>query len=184
MSILIHTCCADCLLHLVEGLENKKFVADEKIVYFDNPNIHPRSEMVSRLGAVKKIAPNLGITKVIVADWEPGVYFQAIGLNRTKPLRCNSCIKLRVKKLVEKAKMLDIKLITSTMLTSNYINSKLIEEYAGELVKQAGMELVIPKRCEERCQHKGFYKQNYCGCVYSLRERMEEKYSTPESHRD
>ncbi|MFA6602839.1 MAG: epoxyqueuosine reductase QueH [Candidatus Shapirobacteria bacterium] len=181
MSILVHTCCADCLLHLVEGLEGKAD-KEEIVVYFDNPNIHPRSEVLSRLIAVNKVALDLGVNKVIVADWEPKKYFEAIGENTRKPARCENCLKLRMSRLFKKAQELGTKAVTSTMLTSNYLNSKMIEKYGQELAKDTGIELVVPKKGGGQCKHIGFYKQNYCGCVYSLRERMEEKYFTPKSH--
>jgi hypothetical protein len=167
----------------VEGLEGK-VAKEEMVIYFDNPNIHPRAEMLSRLIAVNKVALDLGVNKVIVADWEPKKYFEAIGKNISKPVRCENCLKLRMTRLFKKAQELGVKAVTSTMLTSNYLNSKMIEEYGGKLAKETGVELIIPKKCSSSCEHKGFYKQNYCGCVYSLRERMEEKYSTPKSRQD
>jgi len=176
MSLLIHTCCADCLLHLINNLG----VRDEVVIYFDNPNIHPRSEMLSRLAAVKKVAAGEGIKKIIVADWEPGEYFRAIGENKTKGVRCTRCWELRLQKLIKKAKSMGIGRVTTTMLTSSYLNRKVIIELGQQIAKTQGVELVVPKKGSQDCLHKGFYKQNYCGCAYSLIERLEEKYLTPE----
>lgn len=180
MSLLVHTCCADCLLHLVEA--QKKDI--KIVVYFDNPNIHPRSEMLSRLGAVKKVAAELGIKKVVVADWEPGLYFKAIGKNKEFGKRCVGCWELRLSRLVSQANKMGIKKITTTMLSSSYLNRKKIVELGEGLARENGLELVVPKITTHECRHIGFYKQNYCGCVYSLKERLEEKHAIPESRQD
>lgn len=180
MSLLIHTCCADCLLHLINNLG----VRDEVVIYFDNPNIHPRSEMLSRLAAVKKVGLELGVKKVVVADWKPGEYFRAIEENKTKGVRCTRCWELRLQKLSKKAKSMGIGRATTTMLASSYLNREKIIELGENIAKAQGVELIVPRKCTKKCCHKGFYKQNYCGCAYSLIERLEEKYLTPECHPD
>ena len=71
MKILIHTCCADCLLKMVDSLKDSK---EEIVAYFYNPNIHPRSEYLARLNAAKKITEENKID-LVVADWSPREWF-------------------------------------------------------------------------------------------------------------
>ena len=52
MKLLIHTCCADCLLKMIDSLKDE---SAEIVGYFYNPNIHPRSEYLTRLKAAQKI---------------------------------------------------------------------------------------------------------------------------------
>ena len=74
MKLLIHACCADCLLKMVESIKAEKRF-NEIEVYYYNPNIHPRSEYQSRLKAMQLM---IGDLKMIVADWKPREWFDEI----------------------------------------------------------------------------------------------------------
>ena len=67
MRLLVHSCCADCLVKLTKVLEGEKL---EITAYFYNPNIHPRAEYLSRLKAIQQIADENKV-KLTVADWSP-----------------------------------------------------------------------------------------------------------------
>ena len=69
MKILLHVCCADCVLRFIDGIKNKKID-----IFFYNPNIHPRAEYLARLEAIKKVI-NLKEIKLLVPDWSPKEYF-------------------------------------------------------------------------------------------------------------
>jgi len=187
MKLLIHACCADCLLKMVESVRaNKEFSEIE--VYYYNPNIHPRSEYQSRLKAMQLM---IGDLKMVVADWKPSEYFNEINppspnksgatsLDREafkKGIRCEKCWRLRLEKTAEFAKENGFGAFSSTLLTSEYQNTKKIEEIGREIEKEIGVKFWIPKNICKKLETKGFYKQIFCGCCYSLVERFEEKFN-------
>ena len=81
MKLLIHACCADCLLKMVESIKTEKKI-EEIEVYYYNPNIHPRSEYQSRLKAMQLM---IGDLKMIIPDWRPVEYFNGLILSPDKP---------------------------------------------------------------------------------------------------
>ncbi|HNZ84519.1 MAG TPA: epoxyqueuosine reductase QueH, partial [Candidatus Woesebacteria bacterium] len=88
MKILVHSCCADCLLKLVEAMKQESDKNLELTAYVYNPNIHPRSEYLSRLKAVQQIAKEIKI-ELVVADWSPKEWFEVNKNKFEKPERCH-----------------------------------------------------------------------------------------------
>lgn len=171
MKLLIHACCADCLLKMVESIKSEKRF-EEIEVYYYNPNIHPRSEYQSRLKAMQLMIKDL---KLIIPDWKPSEYFEVIK-NKEKGKRCIDCWKLRLEETAKFAKKNGFEAFSSTLLTSEYQNSEMIEQIGKEISKKYKIEFLIPKNVCKKLETKGFYKQVFCGCCYSLMERFEEKF--------
>jgi len=167
MKVLIHTCCADCLLKLVNSLEG-----DEVVAYFYNPNIHPRSEYLARLKAIQKITEENKI-KLVVPDWSPKEYFEVI---KDKNNRCDKCWNLRLNKTFEYAKKNNFEAVSTTLLSSHYQNKETIKKIGKELEKEYKIKFLVPKKIDKELKTSGFYKQNYCGCAYSLTEDWEKKF--------
>lgn len=172
MKLLIHACCADCLLHLLETLKTND--ADVG-VYFYNPNIHPQSEYFARLFALKKVLANMPY-KLIVPHWKPSEYFDAIGKNCEKKISCPNCWHLRLKSAFNYAKENNYEAVATTMLTSHYLDREKIARMGQKLAKQYGLKFIVPEKRDSDLKTRGFYKQNYCGCIFSLNERFGEKY--------
>ncbi|MBN2100376.1 epoxyqueuosine reductase QueH [Candidatus Dojkabacteria bacterium] len=185
-SLLLHTCCADCALkfihayrELVEenssrdsGIELPKKI----ILYFDNSNIHPRTEYLARLEAVMKISDSEGLG-LVVSDWSPKKWFKAIKYNSdNKNLRrCRLCWEFRLKRAYDYCKEENFGFFSTTLLSSHYQCFNDICEI-GKRLGSKGFVTIDPRKAE--VQTKGFYKQNYCGCVYSLVKRYEGKFGT------
>jgi len=165
MKILLHACCADCLLKIADG-ETKT------TAYFYNPNIHPRSEYQSRLAAIRKVTEEEKID-LSVPDWRPKEYFEAVKNNKS---RCKNCWKLRMERTAKEAKSKGFTGFSTTLLASQYQNQKIIEKIGQEMAEKYEIKFWVPKEIKRELKTSGFYKQFFCGCVYSLRERLEEKY--------
>lgn len=176
-NILIHTCCADCLLNFITFLEEEKQIdKNTKLtLFFYNPNIHPRSEYLERLNAFKLvIKENLQDRniKVVIPDYRPKEYFESIV---GKERRCLGCWNLRLERTFEYAKQNNIPYVSSTLLSSHYQDKDTIVKI-GRTLEDENTKLVYPHVEHEQIKHGGFYKQNFCGCCYSLTERLWEKY--------
>lgn len=167
-SILIHTCCADCLLNTLSSLETQ----ENPTVLFYNPNIHPRAEFLERLNAVKIVLMDYPNIKLVIPDYRPSEYFESI---KKEEKRCTGCWKQRLRYLFKYAKEHEFDSVTSTLINSSYQNKGEILKIASDLEKEFSISFIQPKEYKQEV-HKGFYKQNFCGCCYSLTERMNEKY--------
>lgn len=201
--ILIHVCCADCLEKMlsckefVKVNETSNSVSDndsqknknpesslitkelEFTVLFYNPNIHPRTEMMARYEAVKSVvSKHPEVKKMITADWSPKEFFSVV---KSPDNRCPACWSLRIGKLFSVAKENGFDRVSSTLLTSHYQDGDVIKKIALSYGKKLGIEFYEPKDICIECCVGGYYKQNYCGCVYSLLDRYTEKYLTSES---
>ena len=193
--MLIHTCCADCLLKFFQTLTKEE--QEKSQIYFYNPNIYPREEYNSRLRAVKKVVKGLNTKiKIIVPNYLPQKYFHSLKkANFTnkprenkyltdvftivpKSKRCSRCWELRLRALFEQAKVEGISLVSSTLFSSNYQDLSTIKQIANKLSQEFQIDFYYPKLtlADRNKVNRGFYKQNYCGCLYSLVEKSREKY--------
>ena len=179
--LLLHTCCANCALQFINSLnlvnkpDSRKY---EVTLYFDNDNIHPRTEYLARLEATRYIAQEHQL-KLVVADWTPKKWYSAISKDNTKllPNRCNKCWNYRLQQTVNYAQQNGFTTFSTTLLTSHYQNYDQINKIALSLQNPNLSFLATPRNTPE-VPTKGFYKQNYCGCMYSLVERMEQKWNS------
>ncbi len=174
--LLLHTCCADCAVKAVTYLR-KNWPDTKPILYFDNSNIHPRTEYLARQKALKKVAKENDL-EIVGANWSPKQWFKAVGYKEdNKDLRrCRKCWLLRLGNTAKKATEMKIPNFSTTLLTSHYQSHDIIAEIGKKLAKKYALNfLPIENPCTE-CNPIGFYKQNYCGCVYSLKDRYEEKF--------
>jgi len=178
--LLLHTCCADCAVKALAYLRVTNENANITL-YFDNSNIHPRTEWLERLKAVQTLAKS-ELLELIVADWSPRGWFQSIQHNpeNTHQRRCVACWGFRLKTTAEFALKNGFSFFSSTLLTSPYQDHGLLTKIGHDI---AGSQLTfVENQAPDTSQTSsttsaGFYKQNYCGCVYSLAERYEEKWN-------
>jgi predicted adenine nucleotide alpha hydrolase (AANH) superfamily ATPase len=183
MKLLLHACCADCILKFVDSIKESHSEIDEIVAYFYNPNIQPRSEYLARLKAIQKVAEENKIN-LVIPDWSPKEYFRTNPSKSPfdkgdfkKPKRCEKCWRLRLEKTFEYAADKKIDLVSSTLVTSHYQNSEKIKEIAESLEKKYKIKFLVPEKISKDLKTKGFYKQNYCGCAYSLVEMFEGKFA-------
>jgi predicted adenine nucleotide alpha hydrolase (AANH) superfamily ATPase len=134
---------------------------------------------------------------VIVPDWSPKEWYEgqmkkpfgathhlsthkeySEAIDRApKHERCPRCWELRLKKTAEYAKRNGYEAFSSTLVTSQYQDSETIKKIALKIAQDNQIEFIVPEANCCELKTKGFYKQNFCGCVYSLKERFEEKYT-------
>lgn len=197
MKLLLHACCADCALKFLEGAKNENL---EATIYYYNPNIHPRAEYTARLKAMQQVALEKDV-KIIIPDWKPKEYFSGINPSvpaGTSPLptlvdqltaergdlkkeiRCVRCWNLRLEATAKFASENRYETFSSTLVTSEYQDQDKIEKIAKDKALKYKVKFWKPKCVCTDLKTSGFYKQFFCGCVYSMKERYEEKYkSTP-----
>ncbi len=177
-SLLLHSCCAPCsgdiMLRLIES--DIKFT-----IYFYNPNIHPKKEYLLRKEENQEFAKKYNIP-FVDADYDTKNWFQKVKGLEWEPergKRCTSCFDMRFIKTAEYASKNNFSLVSSTLGISrwkdmNQINQsginaasqfEDIEYWTFNWRKNKGSENMITVSKKEE-----FYMQEYCGCVYSLRD--------------
>lgn len=175
--VLIHACCAICL-----GYPHQRLTQDgyDVSVLFYNPNIYPQSEYKQRLDEVIRFCSVTKTPLFIIEDNEQVYYDFVNGLEheQEKGLRCEKCFELRLNKTAEFAKNNNFDFFTTTLSVSphknfnqiksvaeNVANNYNIKYLAYDFKKQNGFKIT-----NEIANSYGFYRQNYCGCKFSIRK--------------
>lgn len=177
MSLLLHLCCAPCLLYPEQVLnsENLAFTA-----YFYNPNIHPYKEFRKRLNTVADYCKEQHIPLVVDRDYGLRDFLREVVFKETK--RCALCYRIRFEKTVAMAKERGFDSFSSTLLYSRYQNHALIKTLGEQLSKQDAVSFMYRDFREGWQQgidgsvSRGLYRQPYCGCIYSEQERYDNRY--------
>lgn len=168
--IVVHTCCAPCSAPSVERLMLDEF---EVTLYFTNSNIYPKEEYDKRLKAIYKFSKTVDV--VVEEDsYDHDIWLEKIrGLEDEpeKGARCAKCFDYSLSRTAEISKRLNIENFTTTLTLGPHKVSKMIFEigkkYPGYLpfdFKKKGGFLRSIKLSDEY----GLYRQNYCGCEFSL----------------
>lgn len=179
--LLLHACCAPCSSAVLERLGDF-FQID---ILFFNPNITDRYEYKKRLteleNFVSKFKTKYPIT-VISGRYDPLEFLDmARGLEDEpeRGKRCYKCYELRLKECARVAEKNNIKYFTTTLSLSPYKNAVWINEIGSELEKKYNSCFLYSdfkkkngyKRSIELSKEYDLYRQDYCGCVYSLRDK-------------
>lgn len=179
--ILLHSCCAPCSTAVIERLAE---TYDITILYY-NPNIYPEEEYEKRKAEQKRYLkiwneknPN-SIIKFMDCDYDSESYFLAVkGLENEKEggSRCAVCFKLRLMETARLAKANAFDIFGTTLTVSPHKNAELI----NAIGKAVANEFEVPflesnfkkqdgyKRSIELSKNNDLYRQNYCGCKFTL----------------
>lgn len=182
--LLLHSCCAPCSSHVISYL-TKYF--DITVLYY-NPNISPKNEYEKRkeeqIRLIKEI-DKINKIDIIDCDYENDIYEREIKGLEDEPergKRCTVCFNLRLSKTALLAKNLNYDYFCTTLTVSPYKNSNLINEIGIELEKKYGVKWLYSdfkkdngyKHSIELSKQYNLYRQNYCGCKYSIRNKMKD----------
>jgi predicted adenine nucleotide alpha hydrolase (AANH) superfamily ATPase len=176
--VLLHSCCAPCSGEVMEALRASEIAYT---VYFYNPNIHPREEYELRKQENIRFAEQEGVP-FVDADYDTDEWFaRAKGLEwePERGARCTMCFDLRFERTALYAHEHGFPVITSCLGLSRWKDMDQINA-SGERVaaKYPGItywtynwrKLGGANRMVEIAKREEFYQQEYCGCVYSLRD--------------
>ncbi len=179
--LLIHSCCAPCSSYVLEYLAN---YFDITVLYY-NPNIYPKKEYLRRVEEQQKFINELPLpsnVKLIQGEYKPEDYYRQIKGLEEEPeggTRCFECYELR---LLEAAKMASndgYDYFTTTLSISPHKNAEKLNEIGMRLEKEYKVAYLPSdfkkkngyKRSIELSKEYNLYRQDYCGCIYSKRDR-------------
>ncbi len=179
--LLLHSCCAPCSSYVLEYL-SRYF---EITVFYYNPNIYPPEEFRKRVEEQKRLIAQLPAEHPISfldGPYEPERFYEmARGLEQIPEggERCFKCYRLRLSETAEMARAGKYDYFTTTLSISPLKNAEKLNEIGGQLAKDYGVDYLYSdfkkrngyKRSTELSREYGLYRQDYCGCVFSMRER-------------
>lgn len=174
--ILVHTCCAACACYVLPHLSERFDVT----AFFFNPNIYPREEYEIRLRETEKFCMDSNIP-LITGEYCPQRWWATVGPFKESPEkgeRCWQCYRLRLEETAYKAAELGIPIFTTTLSVSPHKIYPKIEEKGRAAGKNYGVRFLGEdfkkkdgfKISVKRSKKLGITRQNYCGCLLSLRE--------------
>ena len=175
--LLLHSCCGPCSTSVLELLTN---YFDIDVFYF-NPNIYPQDEYIKRKEEQKRLLKELNI-KFIEGDYDQDLYNKEIKGLENEPeggIRCKACINYRMLVTCLYAKKNKYDYFTTTLSVSPHKNSKMINEIGYNLEKDIGVKYLYSdfkkqdgyKKSIELSKKFNLYRQDYCGCKYSLNNK-------------
>ena len=177
-SLLLHSCCAPCAGEVMEAVAASDI---DTTVYFYNPNIHPIEEYELRKEENKRYCEALNF-KFIDADYDKDNWFDRIKGLEDEPergQRCTKCFDMRFERSALFAHENNFSLFATTLGISRWKDLDQVNNSGLRAAnrydklafwdfnwrKQGGSSRMI-----EISKREEFYQQEYCGCVYSLRD--------------
>ena len=174
MKVLLHTCCAPCLIYPLEVLRNEGLEVE---AYFYNPNIHPEEEYIKRKGAFIDFASTQSV-RAHIPEYAASDYRASV-TNTESPGRCLECWDLRLLNTARFAKENNFSVFTSALLASPYQDIEAIRTIGQKIADGLDLSFIYRdfragfREAHNKARALGIYCQKYCGCGYSLEERKE-----------
>lgn len=176
--LLLHSCCGPCSTSCIERLTP---YFDITVIYY-NPNIEPREEYEKRkkyqIEYLNK-CNHINIVDFMDCDYENELFQERITGLENEPeggARCSVCFNIRLDYVAKKAKELNYDYFTTTLTVSPHKNSKIINLIGQNLEKNYNIKYLFSdfkkeegyKKSIEFAKKYELYRQDYCGCKYSI----------------
>ena len=180
--LLLHSCCAPCSSYVLEYLS--EFF--EITVFYYNPNIYPPQEydkrVIEQQELIKKLTAKYPIS-FVCGEYDKEVFYaMAKGIEEAKEggVRCFGCYELRLEETARLAKESGFDYFTTTLSISPLKNAEKLNEIGIRLGKEYGVPYLVSdfkkrngyKRSTELSKEYNLYRQDYCGCEFSIRKEQ------------
>ncbi len=177
-SILLHVCCAPCSPYVVETLLEEYDIT----LYFYNPNIHPETEYKKRLEEFSDWAEKINVP-FLVGDYNPEGWFEKVAGHEEEPergSRCELCFDMRLGQCADVAFDGGFDLYGTVLTVSPHKDAVAINRIGQENAIRHGTKFLVAnwkkkegfKITTRIGRELGLYRQDYCGCVFSRREKV------------
>ena len=183
--LFLHSCCAPCSSYVLEYLRQYFRIT----VFYYNPNITEDAEYRKRVEEQKRLIAAYNETQgypieIIEGDYEPECFFEMAKGMEDCPEggeRCFACYELRLRETAKRASAGAYDYFTTTLTISPLKNAVKLNEIGEQLAKESYVNWLPSdfkkrggyQRSIELSKEYDLYRQDYCGCVYSRRQRLD-----------
>jgi len=172
MRVILHICCGVCAAGAADVLISE---GHQVTGYFYNSNIYPESEYERRLATARETAKHLDF-EIIDGPYDPKTWIAEAAMLKDEPeggKRCPVCYRFRLIKSYQLMLEKGYEAFTSTLTISPHKSAKIINEIGREIGGDSFMARDFKKKegfkkAMELAKSWELYRQNYCGCIYSL----------------
>lgn len=172
MKILLHICCGPCALYPLRTLRK---AGHDVTGFFYNPNIHPYQEYARRLEAVQEMAGMEALSLIVRDDYDLEGFLANVAPAPEK--RCGYCYASRLETAAATAAGQGFEAFTSSLLYSRHQRHDEIRVLGEQAAKRYGTNFYYEdfrpgwQEGIRLSKEMGLYRQQYCGCIYSEKER-------------
>ena len=173
MKALLHVCCANCAIYPIKIMRDEGL---EVMGFFYRHNIHPYTECLKRQEALQAYAEQIDLKVIYQEGYDIEGFIQNVVFRESE--RCNYCYHDRLRSTALLAKRGKFDYFSSTLLYSKHQQHDLIRSMGEAIGKSVGVPFLYQDYREgwiegiECSKQMGLYRQHYCGCVYSEKERF------------
>ncbi|MEG6617083.1 epoxyqueuosine reductase QueH [Peptococcaceae bacterium 1198_IL3148] len=170
--ILLHTCCGPCSIYPLEHLQNENL---DIVAHFYNPNIHPFTEWQKRKENFEQFTEREGIKTIIEDDYDLEGFLQNVVHREAN--RCRYCYNMRLSRAAQIARKGKFDAFTTTLLVSPFQKHDILKEIGEAVGEKYGVPFYYVdfrpgyKDAYKKAKETGHYTQQYCGCIYSEKDR-------------
>jgi predicted adenine nucleotide alpha hydrolase (AANH) superfamily ATPase len=173
MKVLLHICCGPCSIWPVKNLRKDGM---DVMGFFYKHNIHPYTECLKRQETVQNYADQINLRMIYQEGYEPEGFIQNVVYREAD--RCRYCYHDRLRSTAMIARRGNFDSFSTTLLYSKFQNHKLVKSMGASIGKSVGVPFLYQdfregwKEGVETSKQLGMYRQQYCGCIYSEKERF------------
>ncbi|HOW58624.1 MAG TPA: epoxyqueuosine reductase QueH [Candidatus Omnitrophota bacterium] len=180
IKILLHVCCAPCSGSILKRLVENGM---EPTVFFYNPNIYPAEEYRRRKEEVIRYAEKIKVP-FVDEDPDPEQWMKTVQGYENAPERgerCTLCFEMRLGKTAAYASKNGFRVFATSLGISRWKDLLQVNR-AGEKAARFFSQLIYwdynwrlhggTELMASVSQEENFYKQKYCGCLYSLHQSI------------
>jgi len=177
LKVVLHVCCApDATIPWPALMEEGHKVTG----YFYSSNIHPFEEFRRRSEDVERLALHLG-AEFLVDEYRPLNWLEKVSSHILSPEggeRCALCFREQLEGAARMAVERGFDALCTTLTISPHKDVGLVDVIGREVCDERGLEWLsriwrknggFPASVRKSRQ-LGLYRQNYCGCVMSIRD--------------
>ena len=172
MKILLHICCAPCAITPVETLRGQGM---DLMGFFYRHNIHPYTECLRRQHTLETYAEQIDLHVIYQQGYDLEGFLRNAAFREAD--RCRLCYHDRMRATALVAKRGKFDGFTTTLLYSKFQKHQQIRDIGQTVAKEVGIAFHYHdfrhgwKTGIETSKELGMYRQQYCGCIYSEKQR-------------
>ena len=173
MKILMHACCAPCSIYPLRILRDEGLMV---MGYFYRHNIHPYTECLRRQETLEAFAERHRLKLIVQEGYDLEGFVRNVVYREND--RCRHCYCDRLRSTARVARKGRFDAFTSTLLYSKFQKHESIREIGTSVAEETGVPFYYQdfrtgwKEGVAVSKREGMYRQAYCGCIYSEKERF------------